>query len=282
MKRRFGLLIALAVLLLDENARADEPAASQSTPSTTRFVAIGHARMLFPSNMKIFRRLAKRINQESPDYVFLLGDMTPSSKTDAVETLHRHFLDQLDAPYYWAPGNHDLAQGVINFIALFGRTYRLIRDANANFLTINSNDEIETIRKHLEPLFAEIKPDARNKPTILFSHHRIWLDLAPPERRRVHFPSYDWKEMRPLLAGRIGTIVAGDSNLKFESGERDGIGIFSVGIGMKRGSPLHFSVGTIEASGALEMRPVFLDLSPDHPWNRKRAKWRRRGTRRVQ
>lgn len=264
-------LLGLPAGVASSEATAD---AGGSPAAPTVFVALGHTYSFIPGYWYLYRELAIRINRESPRYVFLLGDLTVRGGRRDFELLERHFLSRLEAPWYWAPGNHDLgnrgrASERQRHVERVGYAYQTVHDVNANFVLINSYDEIETIRNELESRFEKIEALGTNRPTLLLAHHKLWRD--PPQSPRLrrssrHYPS---TAILPLLRGRVVAILAGDTNRAFRDREIAGVRSIAVGMGDGDGHALHFARGSVDAIGRLVVEPVIVDVPAEDPW------WRR-------
>jgi predicted phosphodiesterase len=216
----------------------------------TVFAAVGHLSSLKGKEGKL-RRLAHELNDRKPDYVFVLGDMTLNATDHETKRFQRAFLDELDAPYYIAAGNHDLARArrdYKTFEARFGPRFLMVEDPRAHFVVIDTNAHIDRIEAELGEMFARAE-EAPARPTILLTHHMIWRDYTV---RRFFYKSTD---ILALLEGRVKAIIAGDHSSGFRRATVRGIDVYSVGMGKRGPFPLYiFTIGTVDASGALDLQ----------------------------
>ncbi len=89
------------------------PEYSPSTQTTTLLAVTGHGRE-FSAYPAIWELMAKVMSDQSPDYVFALGDMIAGGQPDAqYSQLKTHFFDRLlrvdgsAIPHFLVPGNHE-------------------------------------------------------------------------------------------------------------------------------------------------------------------------------
>lgn len=71
-------------------------------------------RAFFKSSWPSFQNLLKKVNNESPDFVILLGDLVDWFSPENV-AFGLDLLSGLNMPWYMTPGNHDLAAPVGGF-----------------------------------------------------------------------------------------------------------------------------------------------------------------------
>jgi 3',5'-cyclic AMP phosphodiesterase CpdA len=234
-----------------------------STKPTT-FVVLGHVREL---TTDVIALLVERINSLGPDYVFVLGDLTHTATEPQRQTVQRELFDRLDAPYYVAPGNHDLIAGVAVHEEWIGYRYKLVSDPNASFLLFDSNDDLEILQSEVEALLDLAEPA---KPIILLGHHRIWkrhLRFISGQRVRKHHTRALWRSVQ----SRIDSVFAGDATRRFEAEVSGKTRMYSVGLYFSgRCLPVYFALGVLDTDGQMRVRPVYLDLPTEHPWHTRR------------
>jgi hypothetical protein len=248
-----------------------------------RFAALGHVRDFVPRHPDVLDALARAINAERPERVFLLGDYTADGLDEHWLVMER-FLDALEAPVISAPGNHEITQPprerpLRSYLARFGYTYYALITPQANCLFVNSSDRIEVLGGWLEQKLSELDLE---RPTLLFCHHQlwepdsVWRDRQPrfwlaeyrPEDRYWLKP-YEPREVLPLLAGKVDDVVAGDITRDYAPRTVSGIRMHPVGIGSPSGNaPVLFFVGEIGGAAGSQLVLVRRDveLAPDHPW----------------
>jgi hypothetical protein len=248
-----------------------------------RFAALGHIRDFVPRHPDVLAALARAINAERPDHVFLLGDYTADGLDEHWRVMEG-FLAALEAPVISAPGNHEITQPprerpLRSYLARFGYTYYALITPQASCLFVNSSDRIEVLGGWLRQKLAELDPE---RPTVLFCHHQIWEPGAVWKDRQERFWLAEYRpedrywlkpyapdEILPLLAGRVGDVVAGDVARTYEPLTVDGMRMHPIGIGSPgQRAPVVFFVGEIggEAGDELVLVRRDVELAPDHPW----------------
>lgn len=154
------------------------------------------------------------INQmlPKPDLVLVTGDIT-NDLTVPQAQYAAHLLNQLDAPYYVVPGNHDSRQSLLQVFGdehcpgqLDGMINYVIEDYPVRLIGMDSTKP-KTVgghmcRKRLDWLEARLAED-RKKPTIIFMHH-------PPVKAGVLEADFDGF----VGAEELGSIVEKFSHIE--------------------------------------------------------------------
>jgi hypothetical protein len=161
----------------------------------------------------VFEDGIRKINWLQPEFVMSVGDLIEGYTTDTVE-LHRQwdeftgFVNRLEMPFFFVPGNHDLTNPVQERIwqKRIGPTNYSFVYKNVLFLAVNSEDQTrgsargsvsdgqyEWIKKTLEA-----HPDVRW--TLLFMHQPLWVQPTDPVR---------WFDVEKLLVERKHTVFVG-------------------------------------------------------------------------
>jgi hypothetical protein len=243
----------------------------------TKFVVVGHFRDLVTYYQDILFEMAAAINEENADYVFLLGDYVESGTEGEWQTVDK-FLNIIEAPFISSPGNHDFIS-FRRYRSRFGYLYYTLFAEDANFVFVNSLDNLSLIKGYLEPMWPALD---NAKPTLLLTHYVLWKKSVYNKGKR-YGPSFELDEILPYLKGRVDYILSGDvprSNPK----TLQGISMYPVGMGFAGKDPVVYFVGEIDESGQLKMSPRYVQLDDDHPWyqvvdrgklagNRKKVYW---------
>lgn len=95
----------------------------------------------------VFRHAIQRINQLQPEFVVGVGDLIEGYK-DSAETLTKEWeefdavVDQLDMPFYYTVGNHDIGDPLSADIwrQRYGRDYYSFIYKNVLFVSLNTED----------------------------------------------------------------------------------------------------------------------------------------------
>lgn len=87
------------------------------------------------------------------EFVVVTGDLSESGDRASLETI-KHYLDQLQVPYYAASGNHETTwseSGVMDFSRVFGDSRFAFSHAGAYFIGFNSGPVIRMADGHVAP-----------------------------------------------------------------------------------------------------------------------------------
>lgn len=154
----------------------------------------------------------RKLNLLQPEFVMSVGDLI-EGYTEDVDELNRQwtefngFIDELQMPFFYLPGNHDITNQVMEdlYIQKFGKTYYHFVYKDVLFLCLNSEDQrlgagngtisdkqFEYVKKALQD-----NPDV--KWTLLFMHQPIWNQKQLSR----------WPDVEKLLASRKHTVFTG-------------------------------------------------------------------------
>ena len=96
--------------------RVKVPAPGLANP--LRLVLLSDLHLGPVNGLRYFRRLVERANRERPDLVLLTGDLIDGRLTDEMFSP----INDLAAPVYFSPGNHEHYAGLEDIIRMLGRT----------------------------------------------------------------------------------------------------------------------------------------------------------------
>jgi hypothetical protein len=140
----------------------------------------------------------------------------------------------------------------------------------ANLILMDSNRPLAETAARLAGDFARSAP---GRPTVLFTHHKIWEDPEGDGWFRMPFRS---SEILGLLRGRLFDVISGDfpddparggHAVSYRVVEVDGIRMHPVGLGDPGyGHPLVYAVGTIDDRGTVDVAVKVIPLPPGDPW----------------
>lgn len=203
MKR---FLITIFILLSTVSLNSVSALATENP--NLKFITLGNVRAIADDKPRL-KKLIDTINSENPDYVFILGD---SHAWD--QKIYKAYQKRLKAKVFYAAGNYDLKKKHIEgYQENVKYLEKLIKTPQANFIIINSSDDINSIKSFLEESFKEI--GTSTLPTILMTHHRIWDDTLLSHKSSKHYKSYLFSEIQPLIKDKVDYIFAGDSNKQY-------------------------------------------------------------------
>jgi hypothetical protein len=163
----------------------------------------------------------KKLNLLQPEFVISIGDMIEGYTLNEPEirqqwTIYNSFIEKLDMPFFYIPGNHDYTNQAMSGIweELYGPSYYHFIYKNVLFLCLNSEESPagEGMGGIDEQQFNYVKeilagyPDVRW--TIVLMHRPLWLDKE----------NGYWNEIESLLSTRNHTVFAGHSHhyVKYE------------------------------------------------------------------
>ena len=156
----------------------------------------------------VFMDGVRKLNLLQPEFVMSVGDLIEGytedrSRLDTQWKEFVSFVDQLEMPFFYVPGNHDITNGVMaeEWVKRFGRTYYHFVYRDVLFLCLNSQDpEVFSISEdqvdYMRKALAE-HPDVRW--TLAFLHAPMWAHSDPGNFARIE----------ELLQGRPHTVFAG-------------------------------------------------------------------------
>ena len=228
----------------------------------TKFIALGHFRDLVSDFPDLLFEMAAAINEENADYVFLLGDCVGTGTDGEWQTVDK-FLNIIKAPIISAPGNHDI-WSLKKYRLRFGYLYYALFTDDANFIFVNSSDNISLIKGFLEPMWPALD---NAKPTLLLSHFILWEPVR--NMGMAYEKSFEPDEILPYLKGRVDYILSGDAPCSSEQKTLQGISMHQVGMGFagcQSHDPIIYFVGVIDRSSQLKISPKYFQLEDNHPW----------------
>lgn len=155
----------------------------------------------------------KKLNLLQPEFVMSVGDLIEGYTEDLTE-LNRQwdefdgFIDQLEMPFFYLPGNHDITNKVMDDLweKRLGPTHYFFVYKEVLFLCLNSEDRYRGSGKGSisDEQFEWIKTVLANhsdvKWTMVFMHQPLWLQGTDPIR---------WKDVEGLLNNRKHTVFVG-------------------------------------------------------------------------
>ncbi|MBT8206494.1 MAG: metallophosphoesterase [Eudoraea sp.] len=165
----------------------------------------GHRPGVFPVGIK-------KLNLLQPEFVMSVGDLIEGYTRDTVRLNAEWkefmgFIEPLEAPFFYVPGNHDFTNEVMEakWNELFGVSYYHFVYKDVLFLCLNSEDNRRGSGRgtiddeqyaYIEKTLAE---NAGVKWTLVFLHQPLWIQQ---DTKR-------WKDVEKLLADRKHNVFAG-------------------------------------------------------------------------
>ncbi len=161
---------------------------------------------------RVFSQAVEQLNLLQPEFVLSVGDLIEgySDKRERVEAEWREFqgyLSKLRMPFFYVPGNHDLANPFEERLweEKFGRRYYHFVYRNVLFLILDSEDPPSKEGGISEAQLAAVhKALADNKGvrwTVVSVHRPMWT--------QPNLATNGWLEVEKALADRPYTVFAG-------------------------------------------------------------------------
>ena len=190
----------------------------------------------------VFEDGLRKINLLQPEFVMSVGDLIQGGTRDrlAIETQWRQFrswVDQLEMPFFFVPGNHDISNEVMadEWIKRFGKSYYHFVYRDVLFLCLNTEDPPPTRmsagqRDYVARALAE---NQKVRWTLVFMHKPLW----------DYEEETGWREIEALLKGRKHTVFAGHRHdyTKFERNDQSYIVLATTGGGSTRSTCAGFT-----------------------------------------
>ena len=170
----------------------------------------------------VFEKGISKLNLLQPEFVMSVGDFIEGytedeARLDAEWTEFNGFIDSLQVPFFYVPGNHDITNKLMydKYKELFGKDYYHFVYRDVLFLCLNSEDNYRGAGRGTigDEQYAWVeKAMAENtdvKWTMVFMHQPLWDQEAETLR---------WKDVEKLLEGRKHTVFVGHRHnyVKFE------------------------------------------------------------------
>lgn len=161
----------------------------------------------------IFEKGIEKVNLLQPEFVMSVGDLIEGYTTDTAEINRQWdefcgFVNKLEMPFFYVPGNHDLTNPVMERIwkERFGPTHYSFIYKDVLFMALNSEDQTRGSGKgsisgpQLEWIRKTLDAHRHVKWTFLFMHQPLWVQETDPVK---------WFDVEKLLADRKHTVFVG-------------------------------------------------------------------------
>jgi hypothetical protein len=182
----------------------------------------------------VFEDAVRKINVLQPEFVMSVGDLIMGNTEDRgqIDAQWREFIGfvrQLEMPFYFVPGNHDITNKIMEeeWIKRFRRLYYHFVYQDVLFLCLDSEDPPPSFisqaqRDYVAKALAE-NPYVRW--TLVFLHKPLW----------DYFEETGWSAIESMLNKRPHTVIAGHRHTytKFERNDTSYIVLATTGGGSK-------------------------------------------------
>lgn len=160
----------------------------------------------------IFATGIEKLNLLQPEFVMSVGDLIDGYTKDTVQLNaewkeFQGFIDDLEAPFFYVPGNHDITNQVMEekWNQLFGVSYYHFVYKDVLFLCLNSEDNLRGAGRgtiddeQYEYIKKTLAENNEVKWTLVFLHQPLWIQ---EDTKR-------WKDVETLLEARNHNVFAG-------------------------------------------------------------------------
>lgn len=253
----------------------------QLNKDTITLVTFGHVYGLL-YHEDVFDSMIESINAQSPDYVWILGDIVYNNSDEEWAYLQEKYKG-INGRRFHAGGNHDMNyhyeryygitdnqwEAESRFLKNIGYRYITIEDDFANYMIINMNDSLNRIEEYLKEMKPQLNPD---KPSILFTHHCVWhKTISNPEDSKTWVKkSFDRDSLLPEIK-EFDYWIHGDWAQEYYSStfSFQGVNHNVIGVGnLKEGDPLYITTIKI-TKDSLWSYPVFVTIPDTTTWKAK-------------
>ena len=225
---RFPLFFALVLLftasiVAQEQPEVNFPGRSPEAPTPWTSMEFNNA----PENFQfaivtdrtgghrpgVFLDGVRKLNLLQPEFVMSVGDLIEGYTEDRAELRRQWeefdgFVDQLQMPFFYVPGNHDITNAVMDSVwrARYGATNYYFIYHDVLFLCLNSEDQYRGAGRgsisddQREWIKKVLREHDQVRWTMVFMHQPLWVQETDPVR---------WQEVEALLAERQHTVFAG-------------------------------------------------------------------------
>ncbi len=241
-----------------------------SAPEQFQFAIVtdrtgGHRAGVFPTGIK-------KLNLLQPEFVMSVGDLIEGYTKDTVQLNAEWkefmgFIDMLEAPFFYVPGNHDITNAVMEekWNELFGVSYYHFVYKDVLFLCLNSEDNLRGAGRgtiddaQYEYIKKTLEENTAVKWTLVFLHQPLWVQ---EDTKR-------WKDVEALLASRKHNVFAGHYHRYWKSERNNGkyIALATTGGGSRLRGKAYGEFDHVVWATMTEEGPILANLFLDGIWD---------------
>src|SRR6185436_18362849 len=203
-----------------------------------------------------------------PEFVMSIGDLITGHTTNRaqIETEWKEFngfVDQLEMPFFYVPGNHDITNALMEeeWIKRFGRPYYHFVYRNVLFLCLDTEDPPPTHMSQAQQDYAAqaLAENPKVRWTLVFMHKPLW----------DYEEDTGWANIEALLRNRPHTVLAGHRHTytKFERNNTSYIVLATTGGGSKLRGRAFGEFDQVAWVTMTEHGPRIANLLLDGIWN---------------
>lgn len=181
---------------------------------------------------RVFSQAVNQLNLLQPSFVVSVGDLIEGYSKDKTRLAgewkeFQSYVHKLQMPFFYVPGNHDLANAVEveEWKERFGRRFYHFVYRDVLFLAVASDDEGEDkaygaiSQEQVEYFQKAIEANAKVRWTVVMIHKPVWaMEKAKAE---------GWLAIEKALEGRKYTVFAGHVH-RFQKFVRNGMNYYQL------------------------------------------------------
>ena len=225
----------------------------------------GHRPGVFPTGIK-------KLNLLQPEFVMSVGDFIEGYTKDTVRLNaewkeFNGFISQLEAPFFYVPGNHDLTNEVMEekWNEMFGVSYYHFIYKDVLFLCLNSEDNLRGAGKgtiddeQYEYIKKVLEENKDVKWTLAFLHQPLWVQ---EDTKR-------WNDVEKLLQDRPHNVFAGHYHRYWKTQRNNGkyIALATTGGGSKLRGKAYGEFDHVVWVTMTDEGPILANLFLDGIWD---------------
>jgi len=189
----------------------------------------------------VFDKAVKMLNLLQPEFVMSVGDLVDGLTDKGVSSdweLFDGWVDQLEMPFFYVMGNHDVAPG--QWSKRLGPTYYHFLYKDVLFLILNTEDHGDKGLTEEQVAYARdvLARYGESRWTFVFLHKAIWHEVylkeVLPPRPTTPAMVAQWQKIEDALGQRPYTVFSGDWHryTRFDRQGRDYIILGTTGGGL--------------------------------------------------
>lgn len=182
----------------------------------------------------VFEEAVRKINLLQPEFVMSVGDLimgntTNLARIDAEWREFIGFVERLEMPFFYVPGNHDITNPIMEqeWIKRFGRPWYHFIYRDVLFLCLNTEDPPPTRMSQAQQDYVAraLADNPKVRWTLVFMHKPLW----------DYEEDTGWAAIENMLKDRAHTVLAGHRHnyTKFERNDTSYIVLGTTGGGSK-------------------------------------------------
>lgn len=214
----------------------------------------------------------KKLNLLQPEFVMSVGDLIDGYTQDTLKINAEWkefmgFIDALEAPFFYVPGNHDITNEVMEekWMELFGVSYYHFVYKDVLFLCLNSEDNLRGAGRgtiddeQYEYIKKTLAENSEVKWTLVFLHQPLWVQ---EDTKR-------WKDVEKLLENRNHNVFAGHYHRYWKTKRNNGkyIALATTGGGSRLRGKAYGEFDHVVWATMTEEGPILANLFLEGIWD---------------